>query len=74
MVDPARQILLYRVHCIRLQTIWGPKVDVTRFAWPMSEADWRQTPHGAPWDSNVQMAEIWLKGAQRLADEGLVVL
>lgn len=68
------QIELYRWHVLRMQTHWGEKVDMTRFAWPKTEADWRQTPHGAPWDTNVEMAK-WLKrAAQKAADEGLVVL
>lgn len=71
---PAEQVELFRVHVLRMQTHWGKSVDVSKFAWPKTEAEWRQTGHGAPWDTNVHMARWALKFAQAMADEGLVVL
>lgn len=63
---------LYRIHELRLKSHWGERYDVSREAWPETDADWRQTPHGAPWDSNVNMAEWHLKFARRLQAEGLL--
>ena len=67
-------LLLYRVHCVRMQTHWGPDVDMARFAWPKTPKEWRQTEHGAPWDTNVEMARWLLKAAQKLADKDLLTL
>lgn len=58
--------LLYKIHEARMQEHWGEKFDVSRSAWPKTEADWRQTGHGAPWDSNVETARFTLRLFNRL--------
>lgn len=54
--SPAMQKLLYEVHKLRMQAHWGKNAELG--PWPQTEAEWRQTSHGAPWDTNVHMA-IW---------------
>jgi hypothetical protein len=66
-----RRELLHRIHVLRWQEHWGKNYDAAQQPWPRSDADWRQTPHGAPWDSNVLMAEWHLSFARKLIDEGL---
>ena len=61
---------LERVHTLRMQAHWGKNADLS--PWPQTDAEWRQTPHGAPWDTNVEMAKFHLKLAQRIKDEGLL--
>lgn len=63
---------LWRAHELRHKVMWGDKVDLSRFAWPQTDADWRQTPHGAPWDANVEMAKHTLELGRRLKEAGLV--
>lgn len=65
---------LFRVHVLRYQQHWGEGFDFSRTPWPKTDAEWRQTGHGAPWDSNVHMAQFQLALSQRLADEGLLIL
>lgn len=49
--------LLYKVHILRLRSHGYTKEQAERSPWPKTAADWRKTPHGAPWDANVHMAE-----------------
>lgn len=63
---------LRRIHELRLQSHWGAKADVSTSPWPQTDADWRQTPHGAPWDTNVEMAKWHLAFARKLQAEGLL--
>lgn len=64
---------LAEVHRIRMKAHWGAGFDA--FApgrWPSCEKEWRQTPHGAPWDTNVEMAKFHLLVAQQIKDAGLL--
>lgn len=61
---------LRRVHELRVRAHWGKNASLD--PWPQSDADWRQTAHGAPWDTNVHMARFHLKLAQQIKDEGLL--
>jgi hypothetical protein len=64
---------LAQVHKARMKAHWGKGYDP--FApgrWPSTEAEWRQTDHGAPWDSNVIMAKWHLALARQLQAEGLL--
>lgn len=63
---------LHRVHELRLKAHWGKKYDTSLSAWPKTPAEWRQTMHGAPWDSNVNMAQWHLDFARKLQAEGLL--
>jgi len=65
--DKAR---LRRAHELRMQAHWGKNAPMG--AWPETDAEWRQTPYGAPWDANVHMAEWHLKLAAKMKEEGLV--
>lgn len=67
-----REERLQRVHELRWEAHWGKNYDVTKQAWPKTGAQWRQTPHGAPWDANVHMAEWHLALARKMRDEGLL--
>lgn len=67
MLDDRHRLL--RVHELRMKAHWG---HVPNTPWPRTDADWRQTPHGAPWDSNVHMAGWHLKFARQLQKEGLL--
>lgn len=72
--DARERVVLFQIHALRYQAHWGPNVDLARFPWPKSEGEWRQTPHGAPWDANVMMA-IWHRDlAQKIVDQELVTL
>lgn len=62
---------LFAVHCARMRAHWGKNYDVQK-NWPQTEAEWRQAPHGAPWDTNVHMASWHLNLAQQIKDEGLL--
>jgi hypothetical protein len=64
------QETLIKVHTLRMKAHWGKNAAIGQ--WPQSDADWRQTPHGAPWDTNVEMAKFYLKLAQSIKDEGLL--
>lgn len=64
--------LLYEIHVRRIRAHWGKKYDVTRQPWPKTDAEWRQTPHGAPWDTNVDMAKWHLNFANELFKAGLL--
>ena len=64
---------LRRVHDLRMKAHWGKNYDTSRDPWPQSDADWRQTPHGAPWDTNVHMAEWHIELARKIISEGLLV-
>lgn len=70
--DEALKERLYAIHCARWRAHWSPKHLVTERPWPQSDADWRQTGHGAPWDSNVLMAQWHLDFARKLHKEGLL--
>lgn len=59
--------LLRAVHDLRMKAHWGKNYDTSLDAWPNTNADWRQTPHGAPWDSNVHMAKFSLALAEQIA-------
>jgi hypothetical protein len=61
---------LHRIHELRMKAHWGDRYDVT--PWPQTDAEWRQTPHGAPWDSAVNMAQWHLDFARKLQAEGLL--
>ena len=61
---------LYAVHTLRMQAHWGKNAKLT--PWPETPAEWRQTDHGAPWDTNTIMARFHLKLAQKIKDEGLL--
>ena len=73
-MNVTEKIELTRFHELRMRTHWGKGVDMSKFAWPKTDADWRQTGHGAPWDTNIEMAKYLRKFAQAAADEGLVVI
>ncbi len=64
------QAKLTSVHELRMKAHWGKNASL--LPWPQTEAEWRQTPHGAPWDTNVEMAKFHLKLAQNLQDAGLL--
>lgn len=64
--------LLHCVHCARYRAHYGASVDLSRFPWPTSDADWRKTPHGAPWDTNVEMARWHLALAKQMQADGLL--
>jgi hypothetical protein len=52
---------------------WGKSFDA--FApgrWPQNDREWRQTDHGAPWDSNVHLARWHLGLARKIQDAGLL--
>lgn len=67
---------LAQVHYQRMVAHWGKKwASENAFAagrWPQNKQEWNQTGHGAPWDSNVHMAEWHLGLAKKLAAEGLL--
>lgn len=63
---------LRQVHEMRLRDNWGKGYNVDAAPWPKTEAEWRQTPHGAPWDTNVHMAQWHLDFARKLRDAGLL--
>ncbi len=63
---------LFRVHELRLKAHWGKFAEPYIKIWPQTEKDWRQTPHGAPWDSHVELAEFTLKLARQLQKEGIL--
>lgn len=63
---------LRRVHDLRMKSHFGKKHDTSSDPWPVTPADWRQTPHGAPWDTNVNMAQWHLDFARKLQSEGLL--
>jgi hypothetical protein len=64
---------LFRIHELRWKSHWGKKYDISLQPWPKTDADWRQTDHGAPWDSNVMMAKWHLEFARTLFKEGLTL-
>lgn len=58
---------LAEVHRLRMAAHWGKSYDAfAEGRWPRTPAEWRQTPHGAPWDSNVEMARFHLKLAKAI--------
>jgi hypothetical protein len=63
---------LRQVHVLRMRAHWGKRYDVDRSPWPSTDAEWRQTEHGAPWDSNVHMAQWHLDFARTLQAAGLL--
>lgn len=63
---------LRKIHDFRMAAHWGKRYDTTNDAWPANDAEWRQAPHGAKWDSNVSMAQWHLDFAKKLIAEGLV--
>lgn len=64
---------LTEIHKVRMRLHWGSKFDaLAQTRWPKTDEDWRQTPHGAPWDANVFVAEHTLKLARELQRLGLL--
>ncbi len=61
---------LRRAHELRMRAHWGKRYDASADPWPQTEADWRQTGHGAPWDTNVHMAQWHIDLARQLVAEG----
>jgi len=59
------KFILSTVHYLRLKNHWGKKwADENAFKngrWPSNAKDWRQTGHGASWDTNVEMAQFHLQ-------------
>lgn len=53
--------LLYKVHVARLKAHGFNADSIERSPWPKTDKEWRQTDHGAPWDTNVIMARWHLK-------------
>jgi hypothetical protein len=62
--------LLFAVHKLRQEAHWGKVANL--WPWPITDKEWRQTPHGSPLDTNVEMAMFHFKLAQRIKDEGLL--
>jgi hypothetical protein len=46
---------LKKIHNMRMLHHWGE--NAPHSPCPITDSDWRQTTHGAPWDSNVAMAK-----------------
>lgn len=67
---------LKEVHFLRMAAHWGKKwAQENAFCdgrWPATDKEWRQTDHGAPWDTNVEMAKFHLTLAQQIKDKGLL--
>jgi hypothetical protein len=64
---------LAKVHARRMRAHFGKNYDpFLPGRWPQDDKEWRQTPHGAPWDTNVEMAKWHLDLAQDLKNEGLL--
>ena len=72
MTEPTREQLA-RVHYLRMKAhfgaAWAEKNALCEGQWPQDEKDWRQTDHGAPWDTNVRMARWHLRLAHAIAAE-----
>ncbi len=66
-----REATLHAVHLLRCEAHQGMMVRQVD-NWPQTPAEWRQTPHGAPWDANVHMAEWHLKLATKIKEAGLI--
>ena len=70
------RFILSRIHYLRMVdhfgSNWAERNAFTNDRWPSSDADWRQTPHGAPWDSNVMMANWHINFAEKLQSEGIL--
>jgi hypothetical protein len=62
---------LEKAHVIRYSLLWGKNGHIGR-PFPKTDEDWRKTPHGAPWDSNVQMAEYAIDLGKKLKEAGLI--
>ena len=71
--DLAYREQLYKIHFWRHKEHWGRSYDVSQAPWPKTDKEWRQTPYGAPWDSNVHMAEWHLRFARLLCKEDLLL-
>jgi len=65
-----KKLQLTKVHELRMQAHWGKNANLG--PWPEEDREWRQTPYGAPWDTNVYMAEWTLALAQKIYDAGLL--
>ena len=71
-LTPGEKDRLLKIHILRWKTHWGKNYNIDLQPWPKTDADWRQTTHGAPWDSNVMMA-LWHRDfAWKLQQEGLL--
>ena len=60
----AQKFQLATIHYLRMKAHWGKKwADENAFVgdrWPKNAKEWRQADHGAPWDSNIEMAKFQL--------------
>ena len=72
MTPAEERAALRRIHDLRMKAHWGNNYDASCNAWPQSDTDWRQTDHGAPWDTNVYMAKWHRDFARKLQSEGLI--
>lgn len=63
---------LTRIHVLRMQAHWGKGYDLSQTPWPQTIQEWRQTPYGAPWDTNVHMARWHYQLALQIQAEGLL--
>lgn len=69
----ADRATLTRAHQLRMESHWGKRFDaLAPGRWPSTDAEWRQTDHGAPWDSNVAMARWHLRLARTMQAEDLL--
>lgn len=63
---------LHEIHVLRLKAHGHSADAISRAPWPKDDKEWRQTEHGAPWDSNVNMARWHLRVGRLLRDKGLL--
>lgn len=71
-MNPADAETLRRIHELRMKAHGWPQDLIAAAPWPKTDAEWRQTDHGAPWDTNVQMAKWHLAFARKLIKEGII--
>jgi hypothetical protein len=68
--------VLARIHYLRMKAHWGAKWATENAfkdgRWPLTEKEWRQTPHGASWDTNVEMAKFQYNLSREINEEGLL--
>jgi len=74
MTEAETREVLFKVHKIKMAAHWGHKYaeQNAHKNWPSTDKEWRQTSHGAPWDTNVEMAKFHLALAKDLQKEGLL--